>query len=455
MTELAIIGSDIQEVVGTAIGLNVISGDRIPLWLGSLITGLDTFTFLLIHYWGKRYLEMFIFALILFMICTFFINLAFFPPTFSDLLSGFTFSCPDYAIVQLVGTLGAVIMPHNLYLHSGLVQTRSVNRHCGRHIKQANKYMLVDSSIALLISFFINAALLVTFSQGFFSDTCANIKGGPYACLPSVGDVKEAGACTTKSGRVGQCGEIGLDTAGDALRLTMQGRGTAGEKLFALGVIAAGQASTMTGTFAGQFVMEGFLDWKIPIWLRTLITRSIALGPAVAIAFYTSTRPEVNNLVNEWLNILQSVLLPFAIFPVIHFNSSSALMGDQFALKVEHQVGCWSLALVVIFVNFYLALDTVRDSSWCIWGIVFVLSIGYLWLLHLIVDRDLVVLFNRLVHRCGRRRGRDPVEETSCEAGLHALLLPPSLGAWPSSLWSSTARCSVSRLICWTTFRCA
>merc|ERR1719161_2799137 len=138
MTELAIIGSDIQEVVGSAIALRTLFGW--PLVVGSIVTGLDTFTFLLIHYFGKRILEFFIFILIMVMMVCFFVNFFFAPSPAGDLIGGFVPTCPSYAVSQLVGTVGAVIMPHNIYLYGGLVQSRGVDRASEEHVHQGNKY---------------------------------------------------------------------------------------------------------------------------------------------------------------------------------------------------------------------------------------------------------------------------------------------------------------------------
>lgn len=353
MTELAIIGADIQEVVGTGIALKVLFGW--PLWVGSVATGADTFTFLMIHYLGKRFLEAFIFALIAVLLICYSINFAFMPPSAGPFLQGFLFECEDYAVLQLVGTVGAVIMPHNLYLHSGICKERTCNRSDPEHVQQANKYSAVDSAVALAVSFVINAALVSTFATGFFSTTCAGLENGPLACLPhsDLTFEGESITCVTGAGTQGTCGDIGLADAGDTLRRLFGGHGEIGRTMFALGLLAAGQASTMTGTMAGQFVMEGFLDWRIPLWLRTLITRLISLGPAVAIAVYTSHETNLNNQVDQWINVLQSVQLPFALLPVLHFNSDAQLMG-KFRLTRFFRFICWMLALIVIAVNVYL-----------------------------------------------------------------------------------------------------
>ena len=218
--------------------------------------------------------------------------------------------------------------------------------------------------MALAISFLINTALVSTFASGFFSLTCAKLEDGPLACLPPSGGDSDSQSisCITGTGSPGVCSDIGLADAGDTLKRLFGGE--IGRTLFALGLLAAGQASTMTGTMAGQFVMEGFLEWRIPLWLRTLITRLISLGPAVAIAVYTSSSPNLNNKVDQWINVLQSVQLPFALLPVLHFNSDAQLMG-KFRLTRIFRFICWMLALVVIVTNIYLVAQYAQsDKTW-------------------------------------------------------------------------------------------
>lgn len=375
MTEVAIIGSDVQEVVGTATAFNILFGW--PLWAGTLLTGLDTFTFMAIHYFGKRILEVSIFLLILVMMGCFFTNFAFLPPSFHDLASGFAFQCPSYAVLELVATVGAVIMPHNIYLHSALVQSKAVDRANPTHLKQANKYNLADSVGALFISFLINAALVASFANGFFNEECAQMRGGPRACLPgSACSGASCVPCKAGNGLDGVCTEIGLNQGGDALQALLRNNGRMGEKMFAIGLLAAGQASTLTGAYAGQYVLEGFFELRMPIWLRTLVTRSIALGPAIAVALLTANNEALNSSVNQSLNVLQSVVLPFALIPILHFASDPDFMGN-FALKKRLQGVCWILAVLVVIVNFYLVFSLLIGAAWWIWVLAVIFTIVY------------------------------------------------------------------------------
>ena len=341
MTETAIIGSDIQEVLGSAIALKLLFG--LPLFAGCLVTGLDTFTFLIIHAYGVRKLEAFFAALIFTMMICFFVNFAWTSPIWFGapwnedgggiLLGTLIPTVNDYAVIQAVGILGAVIMPHNIYLHSALVQSRNINRNNMVAVEEACKYNAIESAVALGVSFFINAAVVTVFARGFFADgQCAepgwndNTWSGGNGTAPYYGAGTNLGcytgtdaktgqfdachrlgtadnyanatwmSCTNSMGQSGVCCSIGLQNAGQALEGLLGG---AGKIVWAIGLLAAGQASTMTGTFAGQYVMEGFLNWKVSPVVRVTITRSIALGPAIAVGLYMSNHSAAGDILNE------------------------------------------------------------------------------------------------------------------------------------------------------------
>lgn len=155
------------------------------------------------------------------------------------------------------------------------------------------------------------------------------------------------------------CGSVGLDGASSALGTAL---GSGAKYVFAVGVLAAGQASTMTGTYAGQYVMEGFLQLKIPNWARVAMTRLCSLGPAILVALATSSNKEASDTLDEWLNILQSVQLPFALLPVLHFTSSRRVMG-QFCNTSAWNLVCWFLAVLVMIANVYLVVSTIQDPN--------------------------------------------------------------------------------------------
>jgi len=319
MTELAIIGSDIQEVVGSAIAIEILSHGKIPLWAGALITAADTFTFLILEKYGIRKLEAFFASLISIMAIAFGVEYIISAPDQLQVMAGVCLPRVDSkTLVVAIGLLGAILMPHNIYLHSALVQSRQINRHSEREVKEANKYYAIESAIALFVSFIVNLFVVSVFAKGFY--------GVPKA------------------------DEIGLATAGEYLR---EKYGSVSQYIWAIGLLAAGQSSTMTGTYAGQFVMEGFLQLKIPKWKRLLITRSVAIVPAVLVSLI----PHGNlDGLDEWLNVLQSVQLPFALLPVLYFTSDVRIMGS-FVNSPAVRAAIGAISMFVIGVNLYLAGD--------------------------------------------------------------------------------------------------
>lgn len=377
MIQIVIIGANIQEVIGTATALNFLFG--IKLWVGAVATGCSTFLFLSMNFFGKRPLEFMICSLVFVMLFVFSVNWFVEVPPAQGIFSGFVPLCPDYAIMQMVGTAGAVIMPHNFFLHSGLVLYRGVNRRDREHIRQANRYFLVDTIVALIISFLINLFVVTSFGYGFFNATCAanTGDGGSLGCWPMSASPGEGCAddaclpCSTPSGQTGYCNAIGLSQVGEALEAFYMNGRTA-PMVFALGLLAAGQASTITCSVAGVFVFDGFLDWKVAEWKRVLLNRSVSLIPSIVVSFFATGDPTWS----QWLNVLQSAVLPFALMPLITFSSDPAWLGE-FALPLRMQILCYALALLVVGINFYLISQQFTDlpfwQDWC-WSW---LSLGY------------------------------------------------------------------------------
>ncbi|KAL4117488.1 hypothetical protein PRIC2_011479 [Phytophthora ramorum] len=361
MTEIAIVASDVQEVLGSSIAFQVLFG--FPLWVGCLITGFDTFTFLLLHRYGIRKLEAFFVVLIGVMLVCFCANLVRGEVASEDVVSGFVPRVDRYAVTQAVGILGAVIMPHNIFLHSALVQTRQVNRHDGRKVREANKYFAIESGFALFVSFLINLAVLAVFAKGFFSPDCTSSydsTGVNTACVPgAIADGETYGHCQLASGGEGMCQEIGLSQAGVALSGML---GQYADIIWAVGLLAAGQSSTMTGTYAGQFVMEGFLQLHISPWKRVALTRCVSLVPAMTVAILSQQNPADSDHMDELLNVLQSIQLPFALLPVLIFTSSPAIMGD-FANSKATVVAGWMLGGLVCVINLYLIFTNLEGLA--------------------------------------------------------------------------------------------
>ncbi|CAH1774872.1 unnamed protein product [Owenia fusiformis] len=342
MMEIAIIGSDIQEVIGSAIAINLLSNHLVPIWAGVLITGVDTFTFLFLETTGLRKLEAFFGALITTMAFTFLYMYVTVKPDQGEILIGLWFpwcqDCNTAAIQQLVGIVGAVIMPHNIYLHSALVLSRSINRRNGKKIEEANMYYAIESAIALFVSFLINLFVVAVFAAAFSGD---------------------------------QFQDASLSKAGEWINAKY---GLGMKIIWGIGILAAGQSSTMTGTYAGQFVMEGFLKIHWAKWKRVLLTRSIAMVPTIVVA--VSATSYLDSL-NTWLNVLQSVQLPFALLPILHLTSSSRVMGTFKNDRITKMV-VWLLAVLVLSINFYLVYLQVNDTTWWVYLIVAIVTIIYM-----------------------------------------------------------------------------
>lgn len=293
-------------------------------------------------------------ALIAVMLVCFFLNFVRGGIDTLDVAAGFVPHVENYAVTQAVGILGAVIMPHNIFLHSALVQTRQVDIRNPRKVHEANKYFAIESGGALFVSFLINLAVLGVFAKGFFSADCTSSYdqfGVNSACVPgATADGPTYGSCALASGKQGMCQGIGLSQAGQAMSEMLGGYA---EIIWAIGLLAAGQSSTMTGTYAGQFVMEGFLNLRLSPWKRVAVTRCVALVPALVVAMLSQEHPEDSDRMDEFLNVLQSIQLPFALLPVLVFTSSSQIMGS-FANGWATIVVGWLLGAIVCAINLYL-----------------------------------------------------------------------------------------------------
>ncbi|XP_031703506.1 natural resistance-associated macrophage protein 2-like isoform X3 [Anarrhichthys ocellatus] len=368
MVELAIIGSDMQEVIGCAIALNLLSVGRIPLWGGVLITITDTFVFLFLDKYGLRKLEAFFGFLITVMALSFGYEYVMVKPNQAELLKGmFVPYCADCGPVQLeqaVGIVGAVIMPHNIYLHSALVKSRDIDRKNKNEVKEANKYYFIESTVALFISFLINVFVVAVFAQAFFNKTNiemnsqCNATGSPHTDLfPLNNDTLQ----------------VDIYKGGVVLGCFF---GPAALYIWAIGILAAGQSSTMTGTYSGQFVMEGFLNLRWSRFARVLLTRSIAITPTLLVAIFQ----DVEHLtgMNDFLNVLQSMQLPFALIPILTFTSLTSIMND-FANGMVWKISGGVVILVVCAINMYFVVVYVTAlNSVLLYVLSALLSIAYL-----------------------------------------------------------------------------
>ncbi len=312
LAEIAIAATDLAEVLGMAIGIQLLTG--MPLLWAVSITVFDTFLLLLLQRLGMRMMEAFIISLVAIIGISFLVEILLASPNLAEVATGFVPAIPnDTALYIAIGIIGATVMPHNLYLHSALVQTRKIKRDKAG-IKRALKLNFIDSTIALNLAFFVNAAILVLAATVFF-------KTG----RTDVAEIKEA--------------HLLLDQLlGSSLAPT----------LFAVALIAAGQSSTVTGTLAGQIVMEGYLRLRLNPWLRRLLTRLVAIIPAV-IVIWINGEDNIDSLL-ILSQVILSLQLGFAIIPLIHFVSDKQTMGD-FAIKPWVKVLAWLITTVLVYLN--------------------------------------------------------------------------------------------------------
>lgn len=347
MMEIAIIGSDMQEVIGTAIALYLLSNKSIPLWLGVLITIFDTFTFLMLDKYGLRKLEFLFGLLITVMAASFGYEFVVVGPQPTDVVKGMVIpwcsGCDSGVFLQAVGIIGAVIMPHNLYLHSGLVKSREIDRTQKPKVSEANFYFFIESSVALFISFLINVSVVSVFAHGLYNKTNRDVL---EICETSHIDHHDVFANNTNI--------VDVDIYKGGVFLGCQ-FGTVAMYIWAIGILAAGQSSTMTGCYAGQFAMEGFLNLQWSRWKRVTLTRLVAILPTFYLSYFTS----INDLsgMNDILNAVMSLQLPFAVIPVVAFTSNRHIMGE-FVNGRSNIIVALLLSAAVIVINLIFVINT-------------------------------------------------------------------------------------------------
>jgi manganese transport protein len=319
LAEVAIAACDLAEVLGMALGIQLLTG--LPLVWGVSFTVLDTFLLLYLQKLGMRKMEAFIIALVAVIFIAFFIEMILAKPVLGEVVKGFVPSFPDKeALYIAIGIIGATVMPHNLYLHSALVQSRKIER-TDEGIKQAIKFNRIDTTIALNLAFFVNAGILILAGAIFFKT------GNSH-----VGEIKEAH------------------------RLLPSFLGNAAPILFAVALIAAGQSSTVTGTLAGQIIMEGYLSLRINPMLRRLITRLVAIIPAlIVIIIYGESKIDALLVMSQ---VILSLQLGFAIIPLIYFVSDKKTMG-KFAIKPLVQIAAIAIASVLVYLNIKMLINEV------------------------------------------------------------------------------------------------
>ena len=357
LAEIAIAACDLAEVLGMAIGINLLFD--IPLIEGVIITVLDTFLLLFLINKGIRKMEAFIIVLVLIIGVSFVFEMFFAQPELDKVLYGLIPSMPNEAALYIaIGIIGATVMPHNLYLHSSLVQTRKFDR-TPKGIKQAIKYNFIDSTIALNLAFLVNAAILILAAATFYKSgmhEVAEIQDAHKFLAPLLG---------TKWAPI----------------------------LFAVALIAAGQSSTVTGTLAGQIVMEGYLNLRIQPWVRRIITRLIAIVPAVIVISIFGEGVTGKLLI--FSQVILSLQLGFAIIPLIHFVSDKTKM-KGFHISRMTQIAGWTVALIIVSLNIKLVYDEIggwleaSENPIVLWLTVVPLAFAFLILLLYIIVKPFV-----------------------------------------------------------------
>ena len=365
LCEVAIAACDLAEVLGTAIGLNLLF--KVPLVYGVIITGFDTVIILMVQHYGIRKLEAFILMFVATIGVCFLAELFFAQPSWPHVMQGFVPHLTQENLYIAVGILGATVMPHNLYLHSALVQTRTIDQ-TEEGKRTACRYNLIDTSVALNAAFFVNSSILIVAAAVFFNHGIV------------VTEIQQAYNLLTPL--------LGTTIAGT---------------LFAVALISAGQSSTLTGTLAGQIVMEGFLQFKIRPVLRRIITRFVAIVPAVIVISLKGDEGSYDLLIMS--QVVLSMQLPFAIVPLIRFTSDRSVMGS-FSNRLWVKTLAWITATIIVLLNAKLIVDAL--AGWIdaagsyaplLWGTAVPLAIAL----------GLLLLFISVPRKWLRRRKRVPL----------------------------------------------
>ncbi|MCY1587860.1 Nramp family divalent metal transporter [Staphylococcus pettenkoferi] len=333
IAELAIIATDIAEVIGSAIALDLLF--HIPLIVGAIITVLDVFLLLFIMRFGFRKIEAIVGVLIFTVLAIFVFEVFVASPHVNEMLEGFL---PSQSIITnhsilfiALGIVGATIMPHNLYLHSSIVQSRMYDRNSTESKAQAIKYATMDSNIQLIIAFVINCLLLVLGAALFYGVDSDKL-GGFYDLYHALQNQPLLGA-----------------TLGSIM-----------STLFAVALLATGQNSTITGTIAGQIVMEGFIHLRLPNWARRLITRGLAILPIIlCLIIYKGSESKMEELL-VFSQVFLSIALPFSLIPLQLATNNSKMMG-RFKNKMWVNVISWALIIILSILNIYLIIETFQE----------------------------------------------------------------------------------------------
>ncbi|XP_048332302.2 metal transporter Nramp1 isoform X1 [Ziziphus jujuba] len=329
LAEIAIVACDIPEVIGTAFALNMLF--KIPIWCGVLLTGFSTLVLLALQQYGVRKLEFFIAFLVFTIAACFFVELGYAKPDPKEVLHGlFVPQLKGSGATGLaISLLGAMVMPHNLFLHSALVLSRKIPRSVGG-IKEACRFYMIESAFALMFAFIINVSVISV--------------SGAVCGSPNIN------AEDQKS-----CQDLDLNKASFLLRNVL---GSWSSKLFAIALLASGQSSTITGTYAGQYVMHGFLDLRLKPWLRNLLTRCLAIVPSLIVAVIGGSAGAGRLIIVA--SMILSFELPFALIPLLKFTSCKTKMGI-YANSITISAITWIIGSLIMAINIYYLMTGFID----------------------------------------------------------------------------------------------
>ncbi|KAG8643785.1 metal transporter Nramp6 isoform X1 [Manihot esculenta] len=321
LAEIAIVACDIPEVIGTAFALNMLF--KIPVWIGVLLTGLSTLVLLALQQYGVRKLEFFIAFLVSTIAACFLVELGYAKPSASEVLYGlFVPQLKGHGATGLaISLLGAMVMPHNLFLHSALVLSRKIPQSTGG-IKEARRFYLIESAFALAIAFFINVSVI-------------SVSGA--VCKSSNLNPEDQSKCK----------DLDLNQASFLLRNVL---GSWSSKLFAIALLASGQSSTITGTYAGQYVMQGFLNLRLTPWIRNFLTRCLAIVPSLIVALIGGSSGAGKLIIIA--SMILSFELPFALIPLLKFTSCQTKMGIHANSTVISAL-TWIIGSLIMAINIY------------------------------------------------------------------------------------------------------
>ncbi|KAL3737325.1 hypothetical protein ACJRO7_026144 [Eucalyptus globulus] len=321
LAEVAVIAADIPEVIGTAFALKILF--HIPLWAGVLLTGCSTLVLISLQRYGIRKLELLIAILVLALAACFFAEMGYVKPPTSKVLKGMFIPklSGNSATGDAIALLGALVMPHNLFLHSALVLSRKVQRSV-RGINDACRYFLIESGFALFVAFLINVSIVSVSGTVCSSDNLSSYNAS-------------------------QCDNLALDSAAFLLKNVL---GRSSSTVYAIALLASGQSSTITGTYAGQFIMQGFLELKMKQWKRNLLTRCIAIAPSLIVSIVGGSSGAGRLIIIA--SMILSFELPFALIPLLKFSSSATKMGPH-KNSIFIIVISWLLGAGLISINIY------------------------------------------------------------------------------------------------------